>query len=151
MLCPVHCEAGGRAPFDPGPKLVFERDGKIYITGLNSINPRLVSEGSQPHITAAGDRIVFCTADEKLAVYDVKSGWIRILQENTHARYFEPQWPPNGKKIVFRIVTDNWEELIGVVDGNGKGLKYLSENMTRQYRRFDNPTWAWNGSTFVFT
>lgn len=160
-----------------GKQIVFaaERDGdpEIYIMNSDGSHQQRITnapgDDSHPHFSPDGKRIIFCSAR---STPDLKADWgkqwIEIfsmktdgsnVQQISHFKTVStfPSYSPDGKQIVFRMVTDepafNWDlsptkrnSEVFVMDVNGTNPVNISKSAA-----FDGwPVWSPDGSQIAF-
>jgi TolB protein len=150
-----------------------DKDSEIYIMNTDGSSQKRITtekgDDSHPKFTPDGKRIIFCSARTTADLtIDWSKQWIEIftmnvdgtdIQQVSHFKAVStfPALSPDGKKIVFRMVTTqagfNWDlsnsernSEIFVMNYDGTNPVNISKNAA-----FDGwPVWGANGKKIVF-
>ncbi len=140
------------APF--GKRIVFSRDGDIWVMGANGRHKHRLTGGPAfdygPAWAPGGRRIVFVRGLEsaRLVVYSLATGSSRRIP-GSFAHPAGPKWSPDGRQIVFAgtVANDSETPDLYTVSPGGRGLR----NLTSTPEIWENgPDWSSNGRRIVF-
>jgi len=117
-----------------GPrKIAYERGENIFVADIDGSHSQKVATGALPDISPDGSRVAFNTQDDAknrpgperhIAIADVATGKVAILEHIPSDNCFGPTWSPNGQWIAFMIMADKkWQ--IGLVRWDGDGFHFL--------------------------
>ena len=143
-------EGGKDCSWSPdGERLVFERDGKIWIIPAWGGEASLIGEnGFDPHWSPNNELIVFTFATYLFTI--PASGGTPNLLTNDPAGDFEPAWSPTGDWIAFTSTrsgnADIWKIKVSE-DGSPIGEPI---QLTNDPARDGRPTWSPNGEEIAF-
>jgi dipeptidyl aminopeptidase/acylaminoacyl peptidase len=115
----------------------------IWIAPLGSA-PRKITEGSDPAVSPAGDRLVFLREDEI---------WSVGLDDNAKPSQFihakgeasQLRWSPDGSKLVFTSTRAD-HSLIAVYNLAAQSITYLDPSVDRD----SQPVWSPDGKQIAF-
>lgn len=135
-----------------GPQMAaFDREGSICTTTLEQPKPRKLAKGAWPQISPDGTRVAFNTegGDKDMrrfiAVADLATGRASTLKDVPSDNCYGPVWSPDGRQIVFYILTENnWH--IGLVDADGTHFRYLKK-ADGQDHSYWSAAWAPDGKS----
>ncbi|HEX9897500.1 MAG TPA: trypsin-like peptidase domain-containing protein [Dehalococcoidales bacterium] len=119
----------------------------LYIMDIDGSNQeRLTTDGikiGNYAFSPDGNRIVFNLDEDNICTVNVDGSWlIPILSEG---RGYEPNWSPDGTKIVFQSWENDTAEIY-VMDVDGGNLIRLTNNSAYD----DFPSWSPDGTKIVF-
>jgi len=117
-------------------KLAYEHAGNIFLADLDGTHARKVAAGALPEISPDGTRVAFNTEgnaknrpgpERHIAVADVATGKVNVLQNVPSDNCFGPVWSPDGKQLLFMIMADKqWQ--LGFVNADGSGFHFLNNS-----------------------
>jgi len=135
-----------------GRRILFGRNGNIWVMGANGEDKRRVVGGRAFDMEAAwaphGRRIVFVRDFTDLMVYSVHTGKVRrIIGKFAWPRY--PAWSPNGRRILFSGATRPDFEVPDIYTIRPDGARL--RNLTKTPGVWDsNPDWSPSGRKLVY-
>ena len=127
-------------------RVIFEREGSIWLSDMGGAKPVLLGKGYDPEIAPDGKSVAFTDYRQgrKIAVMDVATKRVRVLTAVPGDNSYGPRWSPDGTKLVFsHWIEEKSQWVPGVIDATGKNLKIF---------RMDNeggvhsPFWAHDGA-----
>ena len=135
------------------PKIVFEKGDAIWIANLDGSGSRKLADGSLPEISPDGTRVAFNTDEggEKtpvrhIAIVDIASGKVTQFKEVPSDNSFGPVWSPDGKKLIFSILTEgDWQ--LALINADGSGYRIVKRAQAKD-RSYYSPAWASDGKSF---
>ena len=84
--------------------LCFDRNGIVYVKEMKTGNVQEVGQGTDPHISPAGNLVVYTIAvgivDRVIAVVDPASNQAKIYVGPQTLRQWNAQWSPDRKSVV---------------------------------------------------
>ena len=131
-----------------GQSLVFESEGKLYISDWNGANvvqiPSKSGRGDSPHWSPEGSQIAFMFNPARpgsaaldppiIQIYDIAAGRITTFLEG----FYDPQsidWLTNGEMAVSTKVSESdWTEVIKIVDADGTAIRQLPAKAAENVR-----------------
>src|SRR3984885_4371610 len=115
----------------------------VWIAPLGSA-PRKITEGSDPAVSPAGDRLVFLREDEIWSVgLDDNAKPAQLIHAKGEASQL--RWSPDGSKLAFTSTrTDN--SFIAVYNLAAQSITYLDPSVDRDAQ----PVWAPDGKQIAF-
>src|SRR5947209_8037081 len=121
-------------------KLAYEHAGNIFLADLDGTHARKVAAGALPEISPDGTRVAFNTEgnaknrpgpERHIAVADVATGKVNVLQNVPSDNCFGPVWSPDGKQLLFMIMAGKqWQ--LGFVNADGSGFHFLNNSELNQ-------------------
>lgn len=148
-----------------GPqKLVFERGSTIWIANLDGSKAEKITEGSGPDLSPDGTKIAFNTdipgeggPMRELAIADVATKKVTLVQGIPSKNCQRALWSPNGKQILFTIWNGaDWD--IALISPDGSGFRYVRKSSPRDPQKKSGPkvdpvwstAWTMDGKS-IFT
>jgi TolB protein len=119
--------------------LAFQRGPDIFVTNLAGEKPRKLVSGDWPNVSPDGTKIS-CntqhgdTPERHIAIVDISSKAITVLQGIPSDNCHSPVWSPDGKRLVFQIFSEgDWH--LGLIDVDGTKFRFLHKagSGTRSY------------------
>ncbi|MBX7209713.1 MAG: hypothetical protein K1X78_15455 [Verrucomicrobiaceae bacterium] len=152
VLSAVFCIGIGSAS-GATPRLAFERDSTVWISGLDGKGLKKIARGALPQISPDGTRVAFNTIDpdakslaRHIAVADITSGKVTVLKQTPSDNCFGPAWSPDGTRLLFSIWLDNNWHLAAInADGSGYAVVKKSAGVSDSIY---SPAWAADGKSF---
>ena len=135
------------------PKLTFERNGAVWVAGLDGKGAKKLTEGALPQISPDGTRVAFNTQDadmkspaRHIAIADVATGKVTVLKKTPSDNCFGPAWSPDGTKLLFSIFLESdWQ--IALMNADGSGFSVVKKAASKN-NSFYAPSWAADGKSF---
>lgn len=116
-------------PRPPTGRLVYsDAKGRLWILELRQRTPRRIKmrlAGDNPAFSKDGRQIVFRSTSEDLFAVGPEGASLRNLTKS-ELREGEPDWMPNGRRIVF-VGTPDFRSRLWSMRANGGGAKQLSD------------------------
>jgi TolB protein len=97
-------------------KIAYEHGENIFVADIDGTHQKKIATGALPEISPDGTRVAFNTSEESktrpgperhIAVADVASGKVTILNDIPSDNCFGPVWSRDGSKLAFSIMADN--------------------------------------------
>src|SRR5258705_1814264 len=94
------------------PKIVYEHGENIFVADIDGTHAKKVAVGALPEISPDGTRIAFNTEgdaktrpgpERHIAIADLATGKVTILNAIPSDNCFGPVWSPDGTKLAFSI------------------------------------------------
>jgi TolB protein len=135
-------------------KIAYEHRDNIFVADIDGTHQKKIAEGALPEISPDGTRVAFNTSEDSktrpgperhIAVADVASGKITVLNEIPSDNCFGPVWSPDGSKLAFSIMADG-EWHLGLVNADGSGFGFV-KNAGLKSEAFGAPEWARDGKS----
>jgi len=131
-------------------RLAFERDGGVWVAGIDGSAPKMIARGQVPEISPDGARLAYNTvqavgqpAHRQLAIVDLAAGTTTILERIPSTNVMAPRWSSDGLRLLFDYYVDN-DRRIGVVNTDGTGFTGVLDTQ-RPHRNYWSATWAADG------
>jgi TolB protein len=135
-------------------KMAYEHRDNIFVADIDGTRHKKIADGALPEISPDGTRVAFNTvADAKtrpgperhIAIADVASGKVTVLNDIPSDNCFGPVWSPDGSKLAFSIMAENkWH--LGLVDADGSRFRFV-KNAALKSEAFGAPEWARDGKS----
>lgn len=133
-----------------GEVLAFQRGSDIFVTDLEGKKPRKLVAGDWPSVSPDGAKVACNTQhgdspERHIAVVDISTGNVTVLQGIPSDNCHSPVWSPDGKQLVFQIFSDgDWH--LGLVNADGTSFRYVHRAMG-DYRSYWGAIWAPDGKS----
>jgi TolB protein len=138
-----------------GPvRLAFERDNAVWIADADGTHTRKIADGSSPDISSDGARLAFNTdamsktrpgPERHIAVADVASSKVQIMDKVPSDNCFGPVWSPDGNWLAFSVFADKeWQ--LGLIKADGSQFRIV-KNAAGKGDAFGSPAWARDGQS----
>jgi TolB protein len=136
------------------PRLAFERQPSVWVANGDGSGQRKIADGLNPAISPNGAFLAFNTVEpgqllHRIAVADLASGRIKILTAIPSNNCEEPDWSPDGSKLLFVFDTKKDERHIGIVNADGTGFREVPAGL--EYPLYYTPVWAADGQSIFCT
>jgi TolB protein len=135
-------------------KIAYEHRDNIFVADVDGKQPKKIAAGTLPEISPDGTRVAFNTDEDSktrpgperhIAVADVASGKVTVLQDIPSDNCFGPVWSPDESKLAFSIMAEkNWH--LGLVNADGSGFRFV-KNAELKSEAFRAPVWARDGKS----
>jgi TolB protein len=132
--------------------IAFERGENVWVANLDGSGAKRISKGSAPGISPDGKMLAFNTDEpskdvpiRRIAIADVKSGKVTVVDGLPSNNCIRPVWSPDGKELLFQIITDNWH--LARVAADGSGFRFVKKADSKG-RSFWSACWAPDGKSF---
>jgi hypothetical protein len=126
-----------------GRRLVVERTGRLFVTGADGRQGRLLTAGGSPAWAPKGGRIAFIRKADVYVIDGNGHGLRRIT--TTEALDTEPAWSPDGRRLAF-VSFDGVSADIYVADARTKALLRLTQDAAIE----SSPVWSPDGRRIVY-
>jgi Tol biopolymer transport system component len=134
-----------------GPRhLAFERDGGLWVAGIDGSAPKLIVRGQAPEISPDGTRLAYNTvqaagqpANRQIAIFDLGAGTTTVLENVPSNNAMMPRWSPDGGRLLFDYYVDN-QRRIGIINVDGTGFTAVLDAQPT-HRNYWSATWAADG------
>jgi TolB protein len=135
-------------------KMAYEHGKNVFVADIDGTHQKKIAGGASPEISPDGTRVAFNTsADSKtrpgperhIAVADVATGKVKVLQDIPSDNCFGPVWSPDGSKLAFSIMADG-EWHLGLVNADGSGFRFI-KNAALKADAFGAPEWGRDGKS----
>jgi TolB protein len=135
-------------------KIAYERRDDIFVADADGTHQKKIADGALPEISPDSTRVAFNTeADAKtrpgperhIAVADLATGKVTVLNDIPSDNCFGPVWSPDGSKLAFSIMAEK-EWHLGLVNADGSGFRFV-KNPELKSEAFGEPTWARDGKS----
>jgi TolB protein len=132
--------------------LAFEREEHIWVAKLDGSGAKKIGKGSAPDLSPDGRLLAFNTDEpskdtpiRRIAFADLQTGKVKVVEGLPSTNCIRPVWSPDGKELLFQIITDNWHIARVAADGSGFRFVKKSEPTGRSYW---SACWAPDGKSF---
>jgi TolB protein len=135
-------------------KIAYERRDDLFVADADGTHQKKIADGALPEISPDSTRVAFNTeADAKtrpgperhIAVADLATGKVTVLNDIPSDNCFGPVWSPDGSKLAFSIMAEK-EWHLGLVNADGSGFRFV-KNPELKSEAFGEPTWARDGKS----
>ncbi|MDD4087095.1 MAG: hypothetical protein PHP48_07605, partial [Bacteroidales bacterium] len=127
---------------------------QIWIKNLETGELKMLGEGSFPVISPDGKEIAYVKYDlNKRKTEETGTIWImsidgdspKQLTDNQIGYATNPNWSPNGEKLVFNLTKNNKEDSdIYTINTNGENLKQFTTNKSNDFSPY------WSSDDFIY-
>ena len=127
-----------------GSMIAYESDDDLIIANSDGSHPIKLVEANQPmgmRWSPDGKKIALAAEGTQYMEYyvlEINGPSLIKLTEGAVANHFPPSWSPDGTKLVFMMATEDENEGIYVINGDGSGLKRLTKGQAEGFA----PVWS---------
>ena len=139
-------------------KIAYERGENIFVADTDGSHSKKIAVGALPEISPDGTHVAFNTVgdaktrpgpERHIAIADVASGKVTVLEDIPSDNCFGPVWSPDGKQLAFSIMADNgWQ--LGLMNADGSGFR-LVKNAELRPEAFGAPNGRATANRFSVT
>jgi TolB protein len=136
---------------DTPRKVAFSRGDAIFVANLDGTGPKKIASGAWPRISPDGTRVAFNTQTEKtterhIAIADVATGKVTVLQGIPSDNNYGPVWSPDSSKLIFSTMADHhWR--LALIDADGTHFRQF-EPKTKVGDSLNSVAWLPDGQSF---
>jgi hypothetical protein len=128
-------------------KVVFARDGGVWLTDVAGGTPRRLCDGNDPEISPRGDAVAFTDyrdAGRRIAVLRLGEKTAQLVAGIPGDNSYGPRWSPDGMRLLFNHwLPDEARWVTAVVSASGGDLRLVSGAVRDVY----SPFWAADGAS----
>jgi TolB protein len=132
--------------------LAFERGEDVWVAKLDGSGAKKIAKGSAPDLSPDGQLLAFNTDEpskdvpiRRIAIADVQTGKVKVVEGLPSNNCIRPIWSPDGKELLFQIITDDWH--LARVAADGFGFRFLKKAEPKGHS-FWSACWAPDGKSF---
>jgi TolB protein len=132
--------------------LAFERGEDVWIAKLDGSGAKKIAKGSAPDLSPDGQLLVFNTDEpskdvpiRRIAIANVQTGKVKVVEGLPSNNCIRPVWSPDGKELLFQIITDGWH--LARVAADGSGFRFVKKAEPKGHS-FWSACWAPDGKSF---
>ncbi len=139
------------------------REWNLYVVNEDgSDQKQLTTHRSYPFMrdlawSPQDDQIAFTSpgkdgSDAEIFVAAADRGLVRQLTDNVYAQDWEPEWSPDGTRIVYAADARDGRREIFVMDADGDNVRRLTDKMGGREKWLNNawPVWSPDGGRIAF-
>jgi len=133
-------------------RLVFERDGVVYVANLDGTAEKKVADGACPNPSPDGKRVAFNTEtpnspERHIAIADLATGKVTMLPGIPSKNCYGPVWSPDGSALIFHAMTEHdWQ--LGLVDADGGHFRYFEPKTKVGAASLNSIAWTPDSQSF---